>query len=195
MPLGEQFTPELQAVNQTPSADVCLCLSCPPCLCCMWMSVLLGRPGRAAFGVFILLLSSRTTELGPPLPRAGGCCSMQGFVLWGWWLHDVERGGMNPLSSSLPTVVPEMPSARGVPVRVPSLRDHPEELRCSPSSSSSSPLPARGRGAGPVCMSPLHPAEEPAPGPQKQSRCSHLRGAGEGRGDPPSLHPCANLCE
>lgn len=101
MPLGEQFTPELQVVNQTPSTDVCLCL-CLSCLCCMWMSLLLDGPGGApaawggCLGCFSCFYPAKLRSWGHPLPRAGGCCSMQGFVLRGWWLRNVEQGAVTP---------------------------------------------------------------------------------------------------
>lgn len=149
--------------------------ACPPCLCCMWMSLLLnwagGAPavrgghlgGSVLFNIFFY--PAKIRSWGHPVPRGGVCCSMQGFVLWGWWLTGVGRGAMTPSPPLSPTVVPEMPSAGGVPVRLPSLRNHPEELRCCCSPSSSSPpFPARGCGAGPVCMSFFLPAKEPAPG-------------------------------
>lgn len=121
---------------------------------------------------------------------------MQGSALG---LVALQRGlgCHDPALPSLPTVIPEMPSTRGVPVHLPSLRDHPEELRCCcspPSSSSSSPpFPARGSRAGSVCMSPFLPAQGAAPGIDSPSP----GGAGGSRGDrglSPVPHPCSIPC-
>lgn len=91
-------------------------------------------------------------------------------------------------------VIPEMPSTRGVPVHLPSLRDHPEELRCccSPSSSSSSlPFPPEEAGLDP-CACPLSflPRKQPL-----GFSLSRGLGAAEGAGGcPQSLHPCSIPC-
>lgn len=120
---------------------------------------------------------------------------MQGSALG---LAALQRGvGLHdPTIPSLPTVIPEMPSTRGVPVHLPSLRDHPEELRCccSPFSSSSPLLPFPPEEAGPdPCACPLSflPREQPLGFSLSQGGWGEQRGQG---GCPQSLHSCSIPC-